>query len=57
MARLALGEHRRGQIGFALHPDQWGYGLGTETVRLLLDLGFHHLELHRIWGARFPLQH
>jgi len=55
MARLALGEHRSGQIGFALRSDQWGRGFGTETVRLLLELGFRYLGLHRIWGARSPL--
>ena len=53
-ARLALGEHRSGQIGFALRADQWGQGLGTETVRLLLALGFNRLGLHRIWAARAP---
>ncbi|MEV0041308.1 GNAT family protein, partial [Streptomyces sp. NPDC050804] len=26
-----------------------------ETVRLLLGLGFEDLDLHRIWGARSPL--
>lgn len=53
-ARLALGEHRSGQIGFALRVDQWGQGLGTETARLLLELGFRRLGLHRIWAARAP---
>jgi ribosomal-protein-alanine N-acetyltransferase len=55
VARLALGEHRSGQIGFALRPDQWGQGKGTETARLLQRLGFGQLGLHRIWGARSPL--
>ena len=55
MARLATGEHRSGQIGFALRPDQWGHGLGTETVRLLLALAFDKIGLHRVWGARSPL--
>jgi ribosomal-protein-alanine N-acetyltransferase len=54
-ARLALGEHQSAQIGFALRPDQWGQGKGAETVRLLQDLGFRELSLHRIWGARSPL--
>lgn len=53
-ARLALGEHQSGQIGFALRPDQWGKGKGAETVRLLQRLGFGALSLHRIWGARSP---
>jgi [ribosomal protein S5]-alanine N-acetyltransferase len=32
----------------------WGAGLGVETGRLLFTLGFTHLGLHRIWGARSP---
>lgn len=54
MARLELGDHASGQIGFALRPDHWHRGLGTEAVALLLELGFDHLGLHRIWGARSP---
>ncbi|MGK5637576.1 GNAT family N-acetyltransferase [Streptomyces sp. URMC 126] len=41
-------------IGFMLHPDTWGAGLGTETVHLLCALGFRHLGLHRIWATRSP---
>ena len=54
-ARLALGEYQSAQVGFALRPDQWGQGKGTETVRLLERLGFVELGLHRIWGARSPV--
>jgi ribosomal-protein-alanine N-acetyltransferase len=55
MARLALGDFRSGQIGFALRPDRWRQGLGTDAVRALLRLGFAELGLHRVWGARSPL--
>jgi ribosomal-protein-alanine N-acetyltransferase len=55
MARLALGEWQSGQVGFALRPDRWRLGLGTEAVQALLDLGFGELGLHRIWGARSPV--
>ncbi|MFC9602361.1 GNAT family N-acetyltransferase [Streptomyces niveus] len=56
-ARLATDPHqqRAATIGFALCPDRWGVGYGVETVRLLLGLGFKDLNLHRIWGARSPL--
>jgi ribosomal-protein-alanine N-acetyltransferase len=54
-ARLAAGEYESATIGFALRPDQWGQGKGRETVRLLQRLGFTELGLHRIWGARSPL--
>ncbi|GAA2302008.1 hypothetical protein GCM10010149_59150 [Nonomuraea roseoviolacea subsp. roseoviolacea] len=58
-ARLAIDVghplQNSGQIGFALRADQWGRGLGGETVRLLLRLGFDELGLYRIWGARSPV--
>jgi RimJ/RimL family protein N-acetyltransferase len=54
MARLAVGDYRSGQIGFALRPDHWGQGLGTEAVAALLELAFGRLGLHRVWGARSP---
>lgn len=57
-ARLAIDvghpSQSSGQIGFALRADQWGRGLGSEVVRLLLRLGFDELGLYRIWGARDP---
>jgi [ribosomal protein S5]-alanine N-acetyltransferase len=58
-ARLALDPHqqRAATIGFALRPDTWGNGYGTETVRLLLALAFEDLDLHRVWGARSPLNY
>ncbi|MES5819410.1 GNAT family protein [Streptomyces sp. RG80] len=56
-ARLALDSHQQqaATMGFALHPDSWGAGHGTETVHLLLALAFEELSLHRVWGARSPL--
>ncbi|MFD5790484.1 GNAT family N-acetyltransferase [Streptomyces sp. NPDC127037] len=55
--RIAVDPHqpRGATFGFALRPDTWGAGLGLESVRLLLGLGFEELNLHRIWGARGPL--
>ncbi|MFE4664620.1 GNAT family N-acetyltransferase [Streptomyces sp. NPDC056716] len=57
--RLAHDPHqqRAATIGFALNPSAWGTGYGTETVRLLLALAFEDLGLHRVWGARSPLNH
>lgn len=40
--------HRQGEIGVYLRPDRWAEGLGTETSRLLLELAFSRLELHRV---------
>ena len=55
--RLAMDPHQTASatFGFALRPDRWGVGYGAETLRLVLALGFEDLGLHRIWGARSPL--
>ncbi|GAA2628645.1 GNAT family protein [Actinomadura fulvescens] len=57
-ARLAVDTQHpgqsSGQLGFALRKDTWSQGLGAETVRLLMRLGFDELGLHRLWGARAP---
>ncbi len=55
VGRLATEAHEAATIGFALRPDQWRQGLGTELVDLLLKLGFETLELHRVWAAHSPL--
>jgi RimJ/RimL family protein N-acetyltransferase len=57
LARIALDPHqqRAATLGFALRPEAWGVGYGLETVRLLLGLGFEEIGLHRMWGARAPL--
>jgi ribosomal-protein-alanine N-acetyltransferase len=41
-------------MGFALHPDFWGAGYGTETARALISLSLNELKLHRVWAARAP---
>src|SRR5579884_1333085 len=43
-------EHRQGEIGFVLHPDQHGRGYGREAAVEMLRLGFEGLGLHRIIG-------
>ncbi|HWU21214.1 MAG TPA: GNAT family N-acetyltransferase [Nocardioides sp.] len=41
-------EHRSGEIGYVLHPDQHGQGFATEASRALLRLAFEELDLHRV---------
>ncbi|MFB6775772.1 GNAT family N-acetyltransferase, partial [Streptomyces sp. NPDC056337] len=48
-------QQRAATMGFALRPDAWGVGYGLETVHLLLGVAFLGLGLHRVWGARSPL--
>lgn len=50
-------EHRRGEIGYVLHPDVWSKGLATETARMLLRFGFDQLQLHRISATCHPDNH
>jgi RimJ/RimL family protein N-acetyltransferase len=56
MAVLAVvsAEHRRGEIGYVIHPDWWGRGIATEAAELLLELGFQKLGLHRIEATTRP---
>ncbi|MEU5938002.1 GNAT family protein [Micromonospora sp. NPDC047548] len=46
--------HRRGEIGYVIHPDHWGQGLGTEAAGLLLRLGFGRVGLHRVEATTRP---
>jgi len=43
-------EHRRGEVGYALHPDFAGRGLATEGARVMLDIAFGRLDLRRVIG-------
>lgn len=50
-------EHRRGEIGYVLHPDFWSKGLATEAARILLRFGFGELQLRRISATCHPDNH
>ena len=43
-------EHRAGEIGYVFHPDHAGQGYATEAGRVLLELAFDGLGLHRVVG-------
>jgi RimJ/RimL family protein N-acetyltransferase len=43
-------QHRQGEIGFVLHPDEQGRGFAREASLEMLRLGFDELRLHRITG-------
>ncbi len=48
---------RQAEIGFTLHPGFQRHGYATEAAEALLELGFGHYRLHRIFGrcdARNP---
>lgn len=46
--------HRSGDLGYALHPDAWGKGYGTEAANALLQFGKKDLGLHRVWATCRP---
>ncbi|SBT38293.1 GNAT family N-acetyltransferase [Micromonospora auratinigra] len=48
------GPHRRGEIGYVLHADHWGRGIGTEIAGLLLRLAFDRVGLHRVEATTRP---
>ncbi|RAJ12266.1 GNAT family N-acetyltransferase [Arenibacter echinorum] len=43
-------EHKKAEIGFWLLPENWGNGLMTEAMPLILNHAFNSLGLHRIEG-------
>jgi len=45
---LIRGDHRQGEIGWALGVEYRGQGYATEAARALVDYGFTMLGLHRI---------
>jgi RimJ/RimL family protein N-acetyltransferase len=48
--QLVSEEHRRGEIGFIVHPDHQGHGYASDASRALLRLAFEDLKLHRVVG-------
>jgi RimJ/RimL family protein N-acetyltransferase len=38
------------EIGWGVHPEHWGRGLGTEIGRALLALAFERLDAARVWA-------
>ena len=47
-------QHRRAELGYALHPSQWGRGLAREATSLALDWAFGTLGLHRVDASIDP---
>lgn len=39
-----------GEIGYYILPDYWGNGYGPEIAKLLLEIGFWDIKLHRLYG-------
>ncbi|RDZ26957.1 GNAT family N-acetyltransferase [Lysobacter silvisoli] len=46
--------HRRAELGYALHPSQWGRGVAREATSLALEWAFAALGLHRVDASIDP---
>jgi [ribosomal protein S5]-alanine N-acetyltransferase len=46
--------HQSGEIGYILHPDYWGNGIGTLLGNALVEKGFSELNLHKISATCDP---
>jgi Acetyltransferases, including N-acetylases of ribosomal proteins len=38
-------------MGYELDPKYWNHGYATEAAHAVLDFGFHHFGVHRVWAA------
>lgn len=47
-------ENREGWIGYCMNKLYWNKGFGTEIGKILLDIGFNKLKLHRIYATCHP---
>ena len=43
-------EQRTGEIGFVFHPGHQGKGYATESMPVVMRLGFEALDMHRLFG-------
>lgn len=46
--------NRHAEIGFVLHPSEWGRGIASEAVRAVLRFGFERMDLHRVEAELDP---
>ena len=49
--RMETAKAIQGDIGYELSPENWGKGYASEAARAIVDFGFTHLNLHRIWSS------
>jgi len=52
--RVTRPEHHEAEVWFVFRRDCWRNGYAAESLRAMLDLGFHTLRLHRIYGDCDP---
>lgn len=47
-------EHFRGEVGYMLHPDQWGRGYAGEALDAVVEHGFRSIGFHSIEAVTDP---
>jgi RimJ/RimL family protein N-acetyltransferase len=52
--RIKSIENREAELGYVLHPVYWNKGYVTEAARRMLEFGFEHLKMHRIFAIAAP---
>lgn len=45
---------RRAEIGYTVHPEQWGRGYGTRIALMAIDFAFAELGMHRVEATCDP---
>ncbi|MGK7369659.1 MAG: GNAT family N-acetyltransferase, partial [Candidatus Halalkalibacterium sp. M3_1C_030] len=46
-------KHNRAELGYWIGKPYWGKGYATEAVVKLIQFGFEHLKLHRVYATPF----
>ncbi len=46
--RLNIAKIREWEVGWAIHPDEWGKGYATEAARNIINWAFQTLNIHRV---------
>ena len=52
--KVAAADPHSAELGYTLHRQAWGQGLGTELARELVKFGFLQLGVRRIWAKCRP---
>jgi [ribosomal protein S5]-alanine N-acetyltransferase len=48
--RMVKENAREAEIGYELDPKHWGHGYASEAAHAMVDFGFSHFGVHRIWA-------
>ena len=49
--RMDKADALEADIGYELDPKYWNHGYATEAAHAIVDFGFSHFGVHRIWAA------